>query len=70
MNAPDTPANVTPDLQFEIAHLLLLDVVGYSKLLLEEQAQLIKELTEIVRATECFRNAERNGKLVRVPTGD
>ena len=70
MNAPDTPAKVTPESQLEIAHLLVLDIVGYSKLLVEEQVELIKELTEIVRATECFRNAARNGKLIRVPTGD
>jgi len=70
VNAQHTPAEPTPDLQLEIAHLLLLDVVGYSKLLVEEQVQLVKELTEIVRATECFRNAARNGKLIRVPTGD
>jgi TolB-like protein/tetratricopeptide (TPR) repeat protein/class 3 adenylate cyclase len=70
VNAPDTPADVTPHLQLEIAHLLLLDVVGYSKLLVEEQVSLVQELTEIVRATECFRNAARNGKLIRVPTGD
>ena len=37
---------------------------------MEEQVQLIRELTEIVRATQCFRNAARNGKLIRVPTGD
>jgi hypothetical protein len=70
VNAPHTPAEPSPDLQLEIAHLLLLDVVGYSKLLVEEQVHLIKELTETVRATECFRNAVRNGKLIRVPTGD
>jgi TolB-like protein/Tfp pilus assembly protein PilF len=70
VNAPHTPAKPSSDLQLEIAHLLLLDFVGYSKLLVEEQVQLIQELTEIVRATECFRNAVRNGKLIRVPTGD
>ena len=70
MNAQSTPSEPTPDLQLEIAHLLLLDVVGYSKLLVEEQVELVQELTEIVRATECFRNAARNGKLIRVPTGD
>lgn len=70
MNTPRTPTEPTPDLQVEIAHLLLLDVVGYSKLLVEDQVQVVKELTEIVRATECFHNAARNGKLIRVPTGD
>jgi TolB-like protein/class 3 adenylate cyclase/Tfp pilus assembly protein PilF len=70
VNAADTPKELAPDLQLEIAHLLLLDIVAYSKLLVEEQVQLVKELTEIVRATECFRNAARTGKLIRVPTGD
>ncbi len=70
MNAANTPAELRPDLQLEIAHLLLLDLVGYSKLLVEEQVALVQELTEIVRATECFRNAAQNGKLIRVPTGD
>ena len=70
MNAPHSSAESTPDLQVEIAHLLLLDVVGYSKLLVEEQVLLIQELTEIVRATECFRNGVQSGKLIRVATGD
>ncbi len=70
MNAQPTPSGPTPDLQLEIAHLLLLDIVGYSKLLVEEQVELIQELTEIVRATECFRKAAGKGKLIRVPTGD
>ena len=64
------PAELTPDLQLEIAHILLLDVVGYSKLLVEQQVHLIKELTEVVRATRSFVNAARTGKLIRVPTGD
>jgi len=59
-----------PDLQLEIAHLLLLDVVGYSTLLVNEQIELLQELKEIVRNTACFRAAEANGKLIRVPTGD
>ena len=70
MNAQDTPAEPTPDLQLEIAHLLLIDVVGYSKLLVNEQIELLQELNQIVRGTECFRTAEANGKLIRVQTGD
>lgn len=70
VNAPHTPTEPTPDLQVEIAHLLLLDLVGYSKLLVEEQVQLVQELIEIVRATDCFRNAASAGKLIRVATGD
>ena len=70
MNAQDTPAEPTPDLQLEIAHLLLIDVVGYSKLLVNEQIELLQELKEVVRSTECFRAAEARGELIRVPTGD
>jgi len=58
------------DLQLEIAHLLLIDIVGYSKLLVNEQIEALQELARIVRITECFRNAEEKGKLIRVPTGD
>jgi TolB-like protein/class 3 adenylate cyclase/Tfp pilus assembly protein PilF len=59
-----------PDLPLEIAHLLLIDVVGYSRLLVNEQIELMQELNRIVRNTECFRTAETTGKLIRVPTGD
>jgi hypothetical protein len=45
-------------------------VVGYSKLLVNEQIELLQELNRIVRSTECFRAAESTGKLIRVPTGD
>ncbi len=70
MNPQDTPAEPTPDLKLEIAHLLLIDVVGYSKLLVNEQIELLQELNQIVRGTECFRAAEASDKLIRVPTGD
>jgi TolB-like protein/class 3 adenylate cyclase/Tfp pilus assembly protein PilF len=70
VNAQDTPADSSPDLPLEIAHILLIDVVGYSKLLVDEQIELLQELNRIVRSTECFRAAERSGKLTRVPTGD
>src|SRR5881227_1255146 len=70
MNAQDTSAEPKPDLPLEIAHLLLIDVVGYSKLLVNEQIELLQELNQIVRNTECFRAAQSTGKLIRVPTGD
>src|SRR5438270_4523284 len=63
-------AELKPDLQLEIAHLLLIDVVGYSKLLVNEQIELMHELNQIVRKTECFQAAEKSDKLIRVPTGD
>jgi hypothetical protein len=59
-----------PDLQLEIAHLLLIDVVSYSTLLVNEQIELVQELNQIVRKTECFRSAEASGKLSRFSTGD
>jgi TolB-like protein/class 3 adenylate cyclase/Flp pilus assembly protein TadD len=59
-----------PDLQLEIVHVLLVDVVGYSKLLVNGQIEVLQELNQIVRATECFRAAEASDKLIRVPTGD
>jgi len=70
VNAQDTPPEPTGDLQLEIAHLLLIDVVGYSKLLVNEQIELLQELNQTVRSTECFRAAEATGKLIRVPSGD
>ncbi len=56
--------------QLEIAHVLFMDVVGYSKLLVDQQRELSKQLNLIVRNTEQFRAAEAAGKLVRLPTGD
>src|SRR5216683_6773866 len=63
-------AEVKKEIELEIAHLLLIDVVGYSKLLVNEQIESLQELNQIVRSTECFRAAETKGKLIRVPTGD
>jgi TolB-like protein/class 3 adenylate cyclase/Tfp pilus assembly protein PilF len=59
-----------PDLELEIAHVLLIDVVGYSKFLVNEQIEFMQELNGIVRSTECFQAAEKNKRLIRVPTGD
>jgi TolB-like protein/class 3 adenylate cyclase/Tfp pilus assembly protein PilF len=71
VNSPqDTSTETKRDLPLEIAHFLLIDVVGYSKLLGNEQVELLQELKHIVRSTECFRAAEANDKLIRVPTGD
>ena len=59
-----------PDLHLEIAHVLFIDIVGYSKLLINEEHELLQELNQIVRTTEAFRAAEAVGKLIRLPTGD
>ncbi len=63
-------AELKPDLQLEIAYLLLIDVVGYSRLLVNEQIELLHELNRLVRSTASFQAAESNNKLIRVPTGD
>ena len=70
LNTQDTSAEPTPDLLLQIAHVLLVDVVGYSKLLVNEQIELLHKLNQIVRGTESFRAADATGKLIRVPTGD
>ena len=64
------PTDSVSDLKFEIGHVLFIDIVGYSKLLIDEQRERIQELREIVRGTEQFRLAEAEGKLMRLPTGD
>src|SRR3954468_20679279 len=58
------------EVKFEIGHILFIDIVGYSKLLINEQSDQLQTLREIVRATEQFRSAEAEGKLLRLPTGD
>jgi hypothetical protein len=58
------------DLRFEIGHVLFIDIVGYSNLLIDEQRERIRELKGIVRGTAQFRLAEAEGKLLRLPTGD
>jgi TolB-like protein/Tfp pilus assembly protein PilF/class 3 adenylate cyclase len=56
--------------RLEIAHVLFIDIVGYSKLRTNEQSAQIEKLREIVRGTEQYRTAEAEGKLLRLPTGD
>src|SRR5438132_11921067 len=60
----------SPDAKFEIGHVLFIDIVGYSKLLINEQSEQIRTLKEIVRGTEQFRLAQTEDKLLRLPTGD
>ena len=64
------PSEHSSDVKFEIGHVLFIDIVGYSKLLISEQSELIQKLKEIVRGTEQFKKAEAEGKLLRLPTGD
>src|SRR6184192_2309125 len=57
-------------LRLEIAHVLFIDIVGYSKLRTTEQSAHIEKLRKIVRGTDQFHTAEAEGKLLRLPTGD
>ena len=58
------------DLRLEIAHVLFIDIVGSSKLLTNEQSELLRILNQVVRETDQVRAAEAAGKLIRLPTGD
>ena len=59
-----------PNLRLEIAHVLFIDIVGYSKLLTEEQSEALQELNGIVRNTEAAKAADVAGQLIFLPTGD
>jgi putative endonuclease len=64
------PSEHPPEVKCEIGHVLFIDIVGYSKLLISEQSEQSQKLKEIVRGTEQVRAAEAEGKLLRLPTGD
>src|SRR5215469_15649912 len=61
---------IKSDPHLAIAHVLFIDVVGYSKLLINEQRELIQELNQVVRKTAQFRKSDAAGKLIRIPVGD
>src|SRR5207244_9234710 len=63
-------AEIRKEIQLEIAHVLFIDIVGYSKLSINEQHAAVDELTQIVRATEQFQKAEAADRLIKIPTGD
>src|SRR6266567_4493083 len=64
------PAESSAEVKFEIGHVLFIDIVGYSKLLINQQSEQLGTLKEIIRGTEQFRLADAEGKLLRLPTGD
>src|SRR6266496_6562917 len=63
-------AEIKKEIQLEIAHVLFIDIVGYSKLSINDQRAAIDELTQAVRTSEQFQNAEAAGRLIKIPTGD
>ena len=64
------PAEIKKEIELEIGHVLFIDIVGYSKLLIDEQRDYLHTLNEVVRRTDSFRAADAAGKLTRLPTGD
>ena len=73
MDAPATDfrsSESTPEFRLEIAHVLFIDIVGYSKLPVSQQRELIDCLNRTVRETPQFQKSETAGKLIRIPSGD
>ncbi len=60
-------AEIKKEIQLEIAHVLFIDIVGYSKLSINDQRAAIDELTQVVRTSEQFQNAEAAGRLIKIP---
>src|SRR5438067_9665617 len=63
-------AEVKKEIQLEIAHVLFIDIVGYSKLSINEQRAVVDELTTMVRGSDQYQKAEAAGRLIKIPTGD
>src|SRR5438876_8431114 len=63
-------AEVKKEIQLEVAHVLFIDVVGYSKLSINEQRAVVEELTTIVRGSDQYQKAEAAGRLIKIPAGD
>jgi len=63
-------AEVQKEIELEIAYVLFIDIVGYSKLLIDQQRRLLELLNEVVRSTEQFRKADAHHRLITIPTGD
>src|SRR4029434_1420498 len=66
----DMAGEATKEIQFEIAHVLFIDIVGYSKLSINKQHAAVDELTKIVLTTEQFQKAEAADRLIKIPSGD
>src|SRR5712691_6564796 len=61
---------IKKEIQLEIAHVLFIDIVGYSKRSINEQGAVVDELTEVVRSSDQFQRAEAAERLIKIPTGD
>jgi len=67
---PLMSTEIKKQIQLEIAHVLFIDIVGYSKLSINDQHAAVEELNQIVRASEQFQRAEAASRLLKIPTGD
>jgi TolB-like protein/Tfp pilus assembly protein PilF/class 3 adenylate cyclase len=61
---------INKQIELEIAHVLFIDIVGYSKLSINEQRTAVNQLTEVVRRSDQYQKAEAAGRLIKIPTGD
>ena len=61
---------IKKEIELEIAHVLFIDIVGYSKLSINEQRAVVDELTQVVRNSDQYRKAEAADRLIKIPTGD
>jgi len=70
LSAPAMTAESSAELPLQIAHVLAMDLVGYSTFLINEQTRMVAELNRIVRQTARFQESDANGTLIRLPSGD
>src|SRR5438132_680322 len=63
-------AEVKKEIELEIAHVLFIDIVAYSKMAMDDQRAAIEELNQVVQSTDEFRKAESKNRLLKIPTGD
>ncbi len=63
-------SEINKQIELEIAHVLFIDIVGYSKLSSNEQRAVVDELSKIVRSSDQYQSAEAAGRLIKIPTGD
>src|SRR4029077_12126843 len=68
--SPSMSTEIKKEIALEIAHVLFIDIVGYSKLSINEQNAAVEELNEVVRVSEQFQLAEKASRLLKIATGD
>ena len=68
--SPSMSTEIKKEIALEIAHVLFIDIVGYSKLSINDQHAAVEELTQVVRGSEQFQKAEAAGRLIKIATGD